>query len=611
MKLTPPDQPSLPFEMSTSPGPSFAEALEMISSWSDLTETRRSNLASGLRSAAKLAGLPLSELPCCPERLNGLLFERPPAAAGMSGRRLRDVLALVRAVLRRLGRHRPFEAGEQDLSTEWVGFMEVLPDTPRRAGLRGFTRWCSAQGMSPHQVDDETLARFVEEDRATRLAASTRDQTRSLVAAWNWATTLQPAPGRYAKVTLPSRREPYTIPFEHFPRSFQASVARFAERLSGSGHARAGLPGVPGRRFQAAILNPFRGPAKSFRPLKPATIASRLFSIRQAAAALHLTSTPLSEIRDLRDLVHPLDHAGRILDFFDERAGGKSGGQLWTIAEVLRQVGHFHVEIPEEDRAQLSAWAKAAQGRRRGEMGPKARACIQQFVDPRNRARLLHLPDQLAREAKESGLDPRAAARLARSALLIDFVITCPVRILDVQGLKVGEHFVFLDGDRRTPSHLHVPDGSSKTGEPISWPLAASTRKLLGVWLGRHRATLGPSASPYLFPGESGGALSISALRAAFQKTIADRLGLDIYPHAARHLAAFLYLRAHPGQYEVVRRILGHRSVQTTIQFYCGLETDAAAQAFDKVVAKERASTRLLALGARRKAKGAGSRRRP
>lgn len=92
---------------------------------------------------------------------------------------------------------------------------------------------------------------------------------------------------------------------------------------------------------------------------------------------------------------------------------------------------------------------------------------------------------------------------------------------------------------------------------------------------------------------------------------IADRLGLDIYPHAARHLAAFLYLRAHPGQYEMVRRILGHRSVQTTIQFYCGLETDAAAQAFDKVVANERASIRLLALGARRKGKSGAARRRP
>lgn len=416
MKLARPDQPSLPLEMSTSPAPSFAEGLELIRTWTDLTETRRANLSSGLRSAAKLAGLPMSEMPCCTKRLNGLLFERPPAASGMSGRRLRDVLALVRAVLRRLGRHRPFEAGEQDLSGEWAAFMGALPDTPRRAGLRGLARWCSAQGMSPHQVEDQALARYVEDDRATRLAASARDQGRSLVAAWSWATALQPAPEHYAKVTLPSRREPYTLAFDRYPGSFQASVDRFTERLSGGGHSRVGLAGAPGGRFQAAIVNPFRGPAKSFRPLKPATIASRLFSIRQAAAALHLTGRALEEIRDLRDLVHPLEHAGRILDFYDERAGGKSGGQLRSVAETLRQIGHFHVEISEEDRAQLSAWAKAAQGRRRGEMGPKARACIQQFVDPRNRARLLHLPEQLAREAKESGVDPSGAARAQRAA---------------------------------------------------------------------------------------------------------------------------------------------------------------------------------------------------
>jgi integrase len=333
-------------------------------------------------------------------------------------------------------------------------------------------------------------------------------------------------------------------------------------------------------------------------------VAARVFCIRQAAAALHLTGTPIEQIRDLRDLVHPLEHAGRILDFYDHRAKGRLGGQLLQIAETLRQIGCFHVEISEEDRAQLSAWAKQAQGRRRGEMGPKARACIQQFVDARNRGLLLNLPARLAREVKEDGLDPADAARLQRSALLIDLIITCPLRIGDIHLLRVHEHFVFLDADRRTPSHIHVPDGSSKTREPISWPVAASTRKLLGPWLAQHRTVLGPAGSPFLFPGESGGMLSMSALRMGFQKPIADRLGLDIYPHAARHLAAYLFLKANPGQYETVRRILAHRSVETTIRFYCGLETDAAAQAFDKVVAAERASTRMMALGATRKAKG-------
>jgi len=43
-------------------------------------------------------------------------------------------------------------------------------------------------------------------------------------------------------------------------------------------------------------------------------------------------------------------------------------------------------------------------------------------------------------------------------------------------------------------------------------------------------------------------------------------------------------LRHHPGAYEVVKRLLGHRNMQTTINFYCGLETVQASQQFGKMI---------------------------
>lgn len=65
----------------------------MVPEWADLTETRRSNLENGLRCAAKLARLLVSERSCFPDRLEDLLFERPPAAAG-SGTLLSEIRAL-------------------------------------------------------------------------------------------------------------------------------------------------------------------------------------------------------------------------------------------------------------------------------------------------------------------------------------------------------------------------------------------------------------------------------------------------------------------------------------------------------------------------------------
>jgi integrase len=49
--------------------------------------------------------------------------------------------------------------------------------------------------------------------------------------------------------------------------------------------------------------------------------------------------------------------------------------------------------------------------------------------------------------------------------------------------------------------------------------------------------------------------------------------GLRITVHQFRHAAAAIYLKDHPGNYETVRQLLGHRDIQTTIRFYCGLET--------------------------------------
>ena len=63
--------------------------------------------------------------------------------------------------------------------------------------------------------------------------------------------------------------------------------------------------------------------------------------------------------------------------------------------------------------------------------------------------------------------------------------------------------------------------------------------------------------------------------------------GLRITVHQFRHAAAAIYLKHHPGDYETVRRVLGHRDIQTTIRFYCGLETMQATEEFGKLIRKQ------------------------
>jgi len=64
--------------------------------------------------------------------------------------------------------------------------------------------------------------------------------------------------------------------------------------------------------------------------------------------------------------------------------------------------------------------------------------------------------------------------------------------------------------------------------------------------------------------------------------------GMRMHPHLFRHATAKLFLDANPGAYEVVRRVLGHRSIDTTTSFYTGLETASAVRHFDELLLRIR-----------------------
>jgi site-specific recombinase XerD len=93
----------------------------------------------------------------------------------------------------------------------------------------------------------------------------------------------------------------------------------------------------------------------------------------------------------------------------------------------------------------------------------------------------------------------------------------------------------------------------------------------------------GTNAS-WLFPGVDGKPKSANFFSEQITKRIQKLTGLRITVHQFRHAAAAIYLRSHPGEYETVRRLLGHSSIQTTINFYCALQTIEATRQFAGVV---------------------------
>ncbi len=57
-----------------------------------------------------------------------------------------------------------------------------------------------------------------------------------------------------------------------------------------------------------------------------------------------------------------------------------------------------------------------------------------------------------------------------------------------------------------------------------------------------------------------------------------------MHAHLFRHIAAKLYLSAHPGDFETVRRLLKHKKLQTTMDFYAELSNQWAHDRYDDAV---------------------------
>ena len=100
-----------------------------------------------------------------------------------------------------------------------------------------------------------------------------------------------------------------------------------------------------------------------------------------------------------------------------------------------------------------------------------------------------------------------------------------------------------------------------------------------------YRPLLSHHAGDALFPRASEGEPRRQGnLGQALSDKIKRETGLTLNAHFFRHFAAFLFLCQRPGEYETVRRLLGHKTLQTTMDFYAEMTSKAAHDRYDEEV---------------------------
>ena len=393
---------------------------------------------------------------------------------------------------------------------------------------------------------------FIRNQRvAHQTAARLWNRAVATLPGWPQVTVVQP---RYAK--------PYALRLEAFPASFQADAESWLGRLA-----------CDGTLFDQGPL----------RPLRPRSLEQRRFYLRQAASALVQGGRDPATIVGLADLV-TVEAMQMILRFFLARSGNRPTSQIHGLATHLKAIARHHVGVPPAALEQLGRMVRRVAPPQTG-LALKNRLALKQLEDPLLLGRLIRLPAKVYASLPVEGmpLPPRAALRF-QWALAVQILLVAPVRLGNLAGLELGRHLLTSGTGRRLRYHLVLPGEEVKNGWPIDLPLAAEASAMLELYRTRVRPLLAPPNSNWLFPGENGRAKALVTLGTQLSRFLARELGLRLTTHQFRHLVGFAHLRRKPGEHEVVRSLLGHRSIETTLRHYAGLEGAAAARHYDETL---------------------------
>lgn len=541
---------------SLSPPETLQAIIERIHAMDHLAPQRRQDLCSALRRLASLIGQPPCNIPTDLALLRQQLALFTPAGAGVTPRRWHNIKALVSAALDMTGAT-VVRRRRDSLPPAWADLMGRVNDRYERSRLSRLASHCAARGIEPAQVDDNTSTVFGAELLQNTLIDRPKQVHRDACLAWNRSADSIPGwPGQH--LTVPDHSRTYALPLTAYPLSFVADLEAWLNHLSGED-----LFGETARK-----------------PCGPATLhTNRRLALQFAAALVHTGRAPAS-ISSLADFV-TIDAAKAGLSFFWERAGRQKSGHLHHYGLLLVKLARHWVKVPPAQLAQLQAMRQRIDPGQTG-MTPRNRARLRQFTDGANVARLVGLPRAIERALPtHEPLGYEAAIQL-QSAVGIAVLLAAPMRIKNLASITLDRHLVQIrEGGS---AHLVLPGPEVKNKAALEFPLPPEVLALIHTYIRRALPVLAGGPSRFLFPARSGGTKPEAQLSVQLKKAIARHAGLDLNVHAFRHLAAMLFLRRHPGEYETVRLLLGHKSLATTVRAYCGLEDSEAFRRYDQLM---------------------------
>ena len=552
---------------------SLQGVIDALALRSDLSDQRRLDLRSSLRTFAKVMGQTPDQVPADIGALNSQIAGLTAQMVGLSAPRWANVKSGLTTALALTGAKVIAGKRRGALAPEWEVLLDQVEGRYERARLSRFLSWCTAQAIAPSDVGQADVDRFVVALAKESLVERPKSVHRDLALAWGRCrTTVAGWPD--VDVAVPNNSRAYALAEEDFSEAFVQDVDAYLHHL--------------------AVVDPFEATPR--KAMAPTTLRDTKLRVFQLASALAQSGRDPKTIAGLCDLVAP-EAAKAALRVQHERNGKRKTGQLANFARTLINAARHWVKASEADIDTLRALGRSITPKAGG-MTDKNRARLRQFDNQSAVNRLIGLPGLVFDNLPPEGRLSPAQALRAQSALAVAILILgAPLRIKNLASLQLGVHVLetrpiglggnggVLAGKGATTSrHIGLPALETKSSKDMEFTLPSGLCKYIDIYNARCLPILVRGGSTYLFPNTTGGTKREDGLSVQIKTFIKRETGLIVNAHLYRHLAAKLYLERNPGDYPTVQMLLGHKDLQTTLRAYVGMEQGDAIKRYDQMM---------------------------
>ncbi len=547
---------------------SFAELQKKIWINDGLSYPRRREISSAINTVATWFNLSLDMIPASTSFLRDRFNHVHHDHVNVSKRRIQNVRSLMMAAFRAEGITTKLAPYMTDMSPAWQRLWDMLEGSLyHKTELSRFFRYCSNQQINPNDVTDAVSASYLQALETEALINKPRVRHQSVCRVWNKCAELHQEMGwPNISLTVPRYDERlYSIDEGLVSDGIKQELNDYLTFLAGD--------------------DPFTAHARPFKPRSLDAVKGHLW---RYLSALHYQGINLMTVNSLSDLVTK-DMFTLGIRWFWERNQNETSKNIGEIAWTVRCYAVKHIGT---DETTTAFYTDALARLRVTQLGlsDKNQAAMAQFDNPKTVETFVSLPLRLWDKAASmqktvcSKRIRRKAHLLVQASVAIEILMFAPMRISNLQGLRLDEH-ISWQADR---VRINIPRQQVKNSQALDFLLPESVSKRIKRYIDGSRRSLTSTANPFLFPGRNGTPKDSSALRNQIENTLWKEAGIRLTPHQFRHAAAKILLDAKPGHYEVVRKVLGHKSLSTTYSHYAGAETQAAINLYDDVIIQHR-----------------------